>query len=93
MAAQVPAALAYALQIYFDFSGYTDMALGLALLFGIVLPLAILVTLVAVKLIPRGGGAARESVDMLSVPLSVLGFGGIVWGLSSFGEGAEPPIR
>ncbi|UIJ44002.1 MBOAT family protein [Sphingomonas cannabina] len=32
------AALSYALQIYFDFSGYTDMAVGLGLLFGIALP-------------------------------------------------------
>jgi len=32
-------ALAYAYQIYFDFSGYSDMAIGLALLFGIRLPL------------------------------------------------------
>jgi D-alanyl-lipoteichoic acid acyltransferase DltB (MBOAT superfamily) len=32
------AALAYALQIYFDFSGYTDMALGIALMLGVVLP-------------------------------------------------------
>jgi D-alanyl-lipoteichoic acid acyltransferase DltB (MBOAT superfamily) len=31
-------ALAYTLQIYFDFSGYTDMAIGLGLLFGISLP-------------------------------------------------------
>ena len=31
-------ALAYTLQIYFDFSGYTDMALGIALMFGIRLP-------------------------------------------------------
>jgi D-alanyl-lipoteichoic acid acyltransferase DltB (MBOAT superfamily) len=30
--------LAFTFQIYFDFSGYTDMALGLALMFGIVLP-------------------------------------------------------
>jgi len=30
--------LAYALQIYFDFSGYSDMAIGLARLFGIALP-------------------------------------------------------
>lgn len=30
--------LAFTFQIYFDFSGYTDMALGLALLFGIKLP-------------------------------------------------------
>jgi len=32
-------ALAYTLQLYFDFSGYTDMAIGAALLFGVRLPL------------------------------------------------------
>jgi D-alanyl-lipoteichoic acid acyltransferase DltB (MBOAT superfamily) len=32
-------ALAYTLQLYFDFSGYTDMAIGAALLFGVKLPL------------------------------------------------------
>jgi alginate O-acetyltransferase complex protein AlgI len=32
-------ALSFAFQIYFDFSGYTDMALGLALMIGIRLPL------------------------------------------------------
>ncbi|MCW5773096.1 MAG: MBOAT family protein [Rhodospirillaceae bacterium] len=31
--------LAYSLQLYFDFSGYSDMAIGLALLFGIRLPI------------------------------------------------------
>jgi len=31
--------IAYTVQIYFDFSGYSDMAIGLALLFGIRLPL------------------------------------------------------
>lgn len=31
-------AIGYALQIYFDFSGYTDMAIGLAKLFGFSLP-------------------------------------------------------
>lgn len=31
-------ALAYSFQLYFDFSGYSDMAIGLALLFGIRLP-------------------------------------------------------
>jgi alginate O-acetyltransferase complex protein AlgI len=31
-------ALSYTLQIYFDFSGYTDMAIGLGLMFGIQLP-------------------------------------------------------
>ena len=32
-------ALSYTLQLYFDFSGYSDMAIGLSRLFGIVLPL------------------------------------------------------
>jgi len=32
-------ALAYTLQIYFDFSGYTDMAIGIARIFGIILPI------------------------------------------------------
>jgi len=32
-------ALAYTMQIYFDFSGYTDMALGIALIFNIRLPI------------------------------------------------------
>ncbi|MEK8214948.1 MBOAT family O-acyltransferase [Paenibacillus sp. FSL L8-0463] len=32
------AVLSYTLQLYFDFSGYTDMAIGIALLFNIVLP-------------------------------------------------------
>jgi alginate O-acetyltransferase complex protein AlgI len=31
-------ALAYSLQIYFDFSGYSDMAIGLSIMFGIKLP-------------------------------------------------------
>lgn len=31
--------LSYTLQLYFDFSGYTDMAIGLALLFNIKLPI------------------------------------------------------
>jgi len=32
------ATAAYTLQIYFDFSGYSDMAIGLALMFGLALP-------------------------------------------------------
>jgi alginate O-acetyltransferase complex protein AlgI len=33
------AALAYTLQLYFDFSGYSDMAIGLSRIFGVTLPL------------------------------------------------------
>lgn len=38
MAAAWVGTLAFAFQIYFDFSGYSEMAIGLALLFGVVLP-------------------------------------------------------
>ncbi len=33
------AALAYTFQLYFDFSGYSDMAIGIARMFGIILPI------------------------------------------------------
>ncbi len=33
------AALSYSLQLYFDFSGYSDMAIGISRMFGILLPL------------------------------------------------------
>jgi len=32
-------ALSYSLQLYFDFSGYSDMAIGLSRMFGVILPL------------------------------------------------------
>jgi alginate O-acetyltransferase complex protein AlgI len=32
-------ALAYTLQLYFDFSGYSDMAVGIARMFGVILPI------------------------------------------------------
>jgi alginate O-acetyltransferase complex protein AlgI len=38
MVAAAIGVVAYAVQLYFDFSGYSDMALGLALMFGIRLP-------------------------------------------------------
>ena len=39
MAESITAPLAFGLQIYFDFSGYSDMAIGLALMFGLNLPI------------------------------------------------------
>ncbi|MDH5530635.1 MAG: hypothetical protein OEY05_11410 [Paracoccaceae bacterium] len=39
LAAAWGAAFAYTLQVYFDFSGYSDMAIGLARMFGMKLPL------------------------------------------------------
>jgi alginate O-acetyltransferase complex protein AlgI len=39
MAGAWMAALAFGLQLYFDFSGYSDMAIGLSRMFGVILPL------------------------------------------------------
>jgi alginate O-acetyltransferase complex protein AlgI len=38
-ASAISGTLAYSFQIYFDFSGYTDMAIGIAAMFGIRLPI------------------------------------------------------
>jgi len=38
-ASAISGTLAYSFQIYFDFSGYTDMAIGIAAMFGIKLPI------------------------------------------------------
>ncbi len=43
--------LSYTLQLYFDFSGYSDMALGLGIIFGILLPLNFNSPLKAVSII------------------------------------------
>ncbi len=45
------AAVAYALQLYFDFSGYSDMAVGLGLMFGFRLPFNFLVPFAATSMI------------------------------------------
>ena len=44
-------AVAYALQLYFDFSGYSDMAVGLGLMFGFRLPFNFLVPYAATSMI------------------------------------------
>jgi D-alanyl-lipoteichoic acid acyltransferase DltB (MBOAT superfamily) len=44
-------AIAYALQLYFDFSGYSDMAVGIALMFGFRLPFNFLIPYAAPSMI------------------------------------------
>jgi alginate O-acetyltransferase complex protein AlgI len=44
-------AVAYALQLYFDFSGYSDMAVGLGLMFGFRLPFNFLIPFSATSMI------------------------------------------
>lgn len=55
-------------------------------LFGLILPIAILMALAGVRLL-RGSEPGRPTrLDVLSVLLTALGFGGVVYGLSAIGE-------
>ncbi|OAN33625.1 MDR family MFS transporter [Microbacterium sp. H83] len=54
-------------------------------LFAIVLPIAIVSLLMGAKWMTNLGETRRVPLDVLSIPLAALGFGGIVFGLSQFG--------
>lgn len=69
-------------------------------LFLIMLPIAVLALVVGALLMPAMGTPRKVKLDLLSVVLSVLGFGGLVMGLSGFGShggeaggsGGVPPV-
>ncbi|WP_091231555.1 MDR family MFS transporter [Microbacterium sp. 3J1] len=54
-------------------------------LFAIVLPIAIVSLLMGAKWMTNLGETRKVPLDVLSIPLAALGFGGIVFGLSQFG--------
>lgn len=58
-------------------------------LFLVVLPIAAVALILGALRLPNVGEQSRARVDALSVLLTVLGFGGIVYGLSAFGEQAN----
>ncbi|MCH0540865.1 multidrug efflux MFS transporter [Streptomyces sp. MUM 203J] len=57
------------------------------LLFVVVLPVAALVTALGLRKVENIGEPQAGSIDWLSVGVAALGFGGLVYGLSLFGEG------
>ncbi|MBB1245343.1 multidrug efflux MFS transporter [Streptomyces durbertensis] len=57
------------------------------LLFLVVLPIAGLVTFFGLRQLENIGEPKAGSIDWLSVAVAALGFGGLVYGLSLFGEG------
>jgi D-alanyl-lipoteichoic acid acyltransferase DltB (MBOAT superfamily) len=77
------AALGYTLQIYFDFSGYSDMAIGTARMLGIVLPLNFFSPLRATSIsdlwrrwhMTLGRFVRTYIFQPLSIPLARLGAG------------------
>lgn len=54
-------------------------------LFAIILPIALIALAMGVKWMTNLGETRRLPLDILSIPLAALGFGGIVYGLSQFG--------
>jgi DHA2 family lincomycin resistance protein-like MFS transporter len=58
------------------------------LLFAVVLPIAGLITLFGLRKMENIGEPKISSIDWLSVMVAALGFGGLVYGLSLFGDGA-----
>ncbi|MCP2637864.1 DHA2 family efflux MFS transporter permease subunit [Microbacterium sp. HD4P20] len=58
-------------------------------IFGMVLPIAIVALVVGARWIHNLGEPTRAPIDVLSVILSALGFGGLVFGLSQLGGGGH----
>lgn len=61
-------------------------------IFLIVLPIAVAMTAVAAVRLRNVSEPTRSKLDILSIPLTVLGFGGVVYGLTSLGGGASSPV-
>jgi MFS transporter, DHA2 family, lincomycin resistance protein len=61
-------------------------------LFGLVLPVAVAVSVVGLRRLIDHGTRVAGSVDWVSVALSALGFGGLVYGLSRLGAGHGSPV-
>jgi len=57
-------------------------------IFGIVLPIALAALVLGARRIPNVSEPRYAPVDVLSVPLAAIAFGGLVYGLNSLGEGA-----
>ncbi|KAA9110218.1 MDR family MFS transporter [Microbacterium rhizomatis] len=57
-------------------------------MFGLVLPIALVMLLIGAKWVTNVGETRKAPIDALSIVLSALGFGGIVYGLSQIGGAA-----
>ncbi|MET9002716.1 DHA2 family efflux MFS transporter permease subunit [Amycolatopsis sp. Hca4] len=74
--------------------GGAVLSLGWRWMFWIVLPLAVAALVTGAVLLRLDSEQRRVPLDVPSVLLSAIGFGGLLYGLSSGGEqaGAEPPV-
>jgi MFS transporter, DHA2 family, lincomycin resistance protein len=70
-------------------SGVVLSLLGWRFMFWLVLPIALVTLVVGLRRMVDIGEPSDTPVDIVSVVLSVFGFGGLVYGLSSFGQEAS----
>ncbi|WOF24409.1 DHA2 family efflux MFS transporter permease subunit [Microbacterium betulae] len=68
-------------------SGAILDTLGWRWIFGIVLPIALIALVIGAKWMTNLGVTTKAPIDVPSIILSALAFGGIVYGLSQFGGG------
>lgn len=70
-------------------SGFIIDHFGWRWIFGVVLPIALVTLALGAKWMVPVSETSRVRVDVLSIPLAALGFGGLVYGLASIGQSAE----
>ncbi|HYH30788.1 MAG TPA: DHA2 family efflux MFS transporter permease subunit [Pseudonocardia sp.] len=74
-------------------SGVILTALGWRWMFWIVLPLALIALAAGARWLRVAADVRPVPLDLLSVGLSALGFGGLIFGLSSLGEAARGEVQ
>lgn len=70
-------------------SGLILNAFSWRALFWFVLPIALIMLAVGLLRLPNVGEVRKSPLDVISIPLSAIGFGGLVYGFSTIGSGAE----
>ena len=74
-------------------SGYLVEYFHWRALFYVVAPIALIALLISLKFVKNVGTTVKLPIDMLSVVLSILGFGGILYGTSAIAhDGWENPV-
>ncbi len=61
--------------------------------FGIMVPIGLAMLIIGALRITNVNEPVRVPLDVLSIPLTVLGFGGLVYGLSLIGDASAPPAE
>ncbi|WP_448318877.1 DHA2 family efflux MFS transporter permease subunit, partial [Streptomyces sp. CO7] len=74
-------------------SGALVEPLGWRGIFGVMLPIAAVSLILGALMVKDVSERSRQKLDLPSLPLSALGFGGLVYGLSAMGEGGGAPVH